>query len=124
MSNSDKKVVVLGASNKEKRYSYMAQEMLTEYGYTAIPVHPKIKEIQGVEVIPSLADISGEIHTLTLYVGPVLVEKLIPEIVKLNPNRVILNPGTESDELKAELDANSIPYLEACTLVMLRTNQF
>ena len=124
MNHLDEKIVVLGASNKENRYSYMAQEMLTENGYAVIPVHPKLKEIQGVEVTASLSDISEEIHTLTLYVGPVLVKKLIPRIVKLNPNRVILNPGTESEELKATLDANSIPYLEACTLVMLRTNQF
>ena len=124
MKNADKKVVVLGASNKESRYSYMAQKMLTENGYTVIPVHPKIKEIQGVKVVPSLLEIKDEIHTLTLYVGPVFVKKLIPDIIKLKPNRVILNPGTESDELKSELVANNIPYIEACTLVMLRTKQF
>jgi hypothetical protein len=42
----------------------------------------------------------------------------------MKPGRVIFNPGTENPELMEMLDAAGIPYLEACTLVMLRAGQF
>jgi len=122
---SDKQnVAILGASNKDNRYSYKALKMLQEHDHNIFPVHPVLVDIEGVNVYKSLGEIDESIDTLTVYVGPAHIGKLISEIVKMKPSRVILNPGTESEELMNSLTENQIPYLEACTLVMLRTNQF
>jgi len=64
------------------------------------------------------------VDTLSLYVGPQNIHLLISDILKLKPGRVILNPGTESEELKTALHNARIPFQEACTLVLLKTNQF
>lgn len=117
-------VAVLGASNKTERYSYKALNMLMDKGHRVFPVHPVLESINRQKVYPSLRDIDEEIQTLTVYVGPQRVSPLIKEILELRPRRVILNPGTESEELKAALEGASIPYMEACTLVLLRTGQF
>jgi len=116
--------VVLGASPKSWRYSNQALRLLQGQGYQAIPVHPKIREIERLRVVNRLDAISGVVHTLTLYVGPQRSRPLIDDIVRLKPGRVILNPGTESDELEGQLREHRIPYIHACTLVMLRTGQF
>ena len=71
-----------------------------------------------------LSTIHERVHTLTLYVGPERSRGLAADILRLNPGRVILNPGTESDELETQLRARHIECLHACTLVMLRTGQF
>ena len=118
------KVAILGASNKTDRYSYKALNMLLENGHEVFPVHPVLESINDQRVYPSLMDIDDPIHTLTVYVGPRRITPLIPEILKLKPQRVILNPGTESEELKTALENAGIPYMEACTLVLLRTGQF
>ncbi|MCL2480086.1 MAG: CoA-binding protein [Spirochaetaceae bacterium] len=120
----EKTVVILGASNNPERYSHKALKMLAEYGYKTIPVHPQLKDIDGIEVKNSLMDISEEIYTLTVYVGPEKIVPLIPDIVKLKPQRVILNPETESKELKEALAKASILHTEACTLILLKTGQF
>jgi predicted CoA-binding protein len=117
-------VVVLGASNQPERYSYLAVQMLQEHGHTVIPVHPALSEILGLPVVAELGKITQPVDTLTLYLGPERLEKLIPVLVKLKPGRVIFNPGTESASVQSALDAASIPWLEACTLVLLRTGQF
>lgn len=117
-------VVVLGASPKPARYANMAQRLLMEKGYRVVPVHPKIKEIEGVPVVDSLRSIAGPVHTLTLYVGPDRSQPLIDDILRLNPRRVIFNPGTESSELEERLRQHHIPHVDGCTLVMLRTGQF
>jgi predicted CoA-binding protein len=121
---SKKTVVILGASNNPERYSYKALKMLAEHGYETIPVHPQLKDIEGVEVKNSLGDAGEDVHTLTLYIGPEKIVPLIPDIIKLNPQRVIFNPGTESKELKEALVKASISHAEACTLILLRTGQF
>jgi predicted CoA-binding protein len=121
---ADHRVVVLGASPKPARYANRAIRDLLAGGYSVIPVHPKIKEIEGLPVVHTLRAIHGKVHTLTLYVGPERSRDLIDDIVRLNPGRVILNPGTESDELESRLHARHIACLHACTLVMLRTGQF
>jgi predicted CoA-binding protein len=117
-------VVVLGASPKPERYSNQAVRALVEHGHRVIPVHPLLKKIAGVVAVPALSSVKGPVNTLTLYVGPERGKELLQEMIKLGPDRVIMNPGTESDEIEEELNASNIPVLRACTLVMLRTDQF
>lgn len=124
MSPDAHPVVVLGASPKSSRYSNRAVRMLKAHGYPVIPVHPRVAEIEGLPVAPGLETVVGPVHTLTLYVGPQRSRRLIQGIVDLAPGRVILNPGTESDELESALGEAGIGHLHACTLVMLSTGQF
>jgi predicted CoA-binding protein len=124
MKQREQTVVVLGASADPERYAYRAVAMLKELGHRVIPVHPALAEVQGISVVRSLEEIGERVDTLTLYVGAARLAALIPAMVALRPGRVIFNPGTESAEVVAALDAAGIPWEEACTLVMLRTGQF
>lgn len=123
-----KKVVVLGASDKADRYSYQAVNLLHEKGYNALPVNPKLTQIHGIKVYNSLDEVSeafpGDIHTLSLYVNPSISSAAKDEIIKLRPQRVVFNPGSENPDLENELSKAGIETKEACTLVMLRTGQF
>jgi uncharacterized protein len=118
------RVAILGASDRADRYAYKAFEMLREYGHEPVPVNPHLEAIEGVTVYPTLKDIPRPIDTLTMYVGPAISSKLIADIVALKPHRVIFNPGSENPELTRALTQAGIHYLNACTLVLLRTNQF
>jgi predicted CoA-binding protein len=116
-------VAVLGASATPGRYSLLAVEQLLAHGHRVLPVNPALEALAGLPVIKSLADLPP-VDTLTLYVGPSRLTAMVDAIVQLRPGRVIFNPGTESPELQAALDRASIPWVEACTLVMLRSGQF
>ena len=117
-------VVVLGASPKPIRYAYQAVMRLHEHGYDVVPVHPKVSHIEQIPVVNDPHRIQKPVHTLSLYVGPARSRGMIQDIIDLAPGRVILNPGTESQELERALEAAGIPYEHACTLVLLRTGQF
>lgn len=118
------KVAILGASQNPERYSYKALKMLQQYGHTPILVNPGIQDVEGLTVLESLKEISGDVDTLTMYVGPQRSSRLLSEILTLNPKRVIFNPGSENSELEKALKDSGIEVVEGCTLVMLRTNQF
>jgi len=123
--NNYQKVVIIGASNKPDRYSYKAFKMLKEYGHTPIPVHPVLKTIDDSTVVASLENIpESSVDTVTLYVNPEILKNYIDDIIKIKPSRVIMNPGTESDDAEKLFLQNGINVLRACTLVLLRTGQF
>ena len=124
MTAAEHRVAVLGASRKPQRYANRALRALRQHGYEVVPVTPAHAEVEGLPAVASLAGAGGRVDTLTVYVGPRHVGPLIDDIVAARPRRVILNPGTESAELKGALDRHGIPYLEACTLVLLATGQF
>lgn len=127
MNKKSEVVAILGASDNPERYSYKAFQMLKEYGHTPILIHPNLKAIDGLPVTASLslaATQNPKIDTLTLYVNPQILASHHEAILKMKPLRVIFNPGTEDIHFAEELKNQGIEAVFACTLVMLRTNQF
>jgi len=118
-----KKTLIIGASPKESRYSYMAVTKLAELGHEAIPVSIKHGVIAGINMIIGMPKID-DVHTVTLYVGPQNQPPYYDYILSLKPKRVIFNPGTENDEFYEILKGNNIEVLVACTLVLLGTGQY
>jgi len=118
------KVAVLGASPKSERYSNKAIKALEANGHEVYPVNPAYEDIDGRRVYDSLSALPEKIDTLTLYVAADKIGPYVEEIIKLEPGRIIMNPGTESRELMEALDSAGIAHTEACTLVMLSTKQF
>ncbi len=124
MEKAKETVAVVGASPLKDRYSNKAMNMLEKYGHTPVPVAPKHKTIEGKDVFNRLPDIQEKIDTVTMYVGVPRQEKVIEDIISLKPKRVIFNPETENPSVYDRLKAEGIEVQEACTLVLLRTNQY
>lgn len=116
--------VIIGASNKPERYSYKAKKMLSDHGHLSFLIHPSLSEIEGQKVYPSLEDIDEKIHTITMYVKPEISSNLYEQIIKMKPSRVIFNPGSENINLAKKLKDAGIECTEACTLVLLSTDQY
>jgi predicted CoA-binding protein len=117
-------VAVLGASPNPERFSNRAVKRLREKGHKVIPVNPGCVAIEGLPAVKTLGEIGEEVDTVCVYVGPSNIGGSIKDIVKLNPKRVIMNPGAESEELKKALREAGIPCTEACTLVLLASGEF
>ncbi|WP_108651055.1 CoA-binding protein [Dongshaea marina] len=118
-------VAILGASEKEGRYAKMAQILLRDKGFLVLPITPNATEIMDVHAISHLAEASCPIDTLTVYIRPELFDATITKaIIDQGVRRVIFNPGSESPEVIKTLKQNKIEVVEACTLVMLKTDQF
>jgi len=118
-----KKTLVLGASLKSNRYSNLAVKRLVDNGTITEAFGLKAGNISGVEIMTNL-DNFVNIDTITLYIGPKHQHQYYNDILKINPRRVIFNPGTENPELYKMLKDNGIAFEEACTLVLLSTGQY
>jgi predicted CoA-binding protein len=117
-------VAVIGASPKPDRYANKAIRLLAQTRHNPIPVAPAHDTIEGRKVYRSLGDIPEKIDTVTIYLGPARQESVIKDIVRLAPKRVIFNPDTENRAAYPQLEEAGIQVVEACTLVLLKTNQY
>ena len=115
--------MVLGASPKPERYSFMATVLLVQKGHKVYPYGIKEGMIQSLSILQEWP-MPGSIETLTLYLGPQAQEAYYDQIIELAPKRIIFNPGTENPFLETLARAAGIDTIEACTLVMLTTGQY
>lgn len=122
--NKSQTVAILGATDREGKYAYLAFRKLQQHGHKPLPVSPFVKSVEGVPAVASVKDLKEKVDTLTMYVGPAKSDLMIDEIVALKPGRVIFNPGSENPRLEAKLEEAGIPFEEACTLVLLASSQF
>jgi predicted CoA-binding protein len=123
-AESGARVAVLGASPKEDRFSFKAVKMLKSYGFVPLPVHPAEHLVDGDKAVKDLDQIQDEIDTLTVYVGPKISDGELERILRLKPRRVVFNPGAENDSLAEKLKVEGIEVVQACTLVLLQSEQF
>ena len=123
MDLKEKVTMVLIASDKADRYSYKAVNMLVENSVPVVAISRRPGNISDTQFIQGKPIVDG-IHTLTLYLNPINQKDFYSYILAINPQRVIFNPGTENPELQDLLNKDGIEWEEACTLVLLRTNQF
>lgn len=119
----EKKTLVLGASDNPSRYSYLAIQRLRNHKHPVVAIGSKNSRVADVSIITNQESFE-KIDTITLYLNPNNQKEYYDYILSLNPSRVIFNPGAENPELARLLAKNKIEHLEACTLVMLSTNQY
>jgi predicted CoA-binding protein len=119
----NKNTLVIGASEKEERYSNMAVKLLTAYQHKVFAIGNKAGNINDVEIVtgqPKLEDV----HTVTLYLSEKYQNEYYDYILSLKPQRIIFNPGTENEELKILAKKHNVNAIDACTLVLLKTGQY
>lgn len=119
----NKKTLVIGASPKPNRYSNRAVHSLLESGHEVIALAKRENHINGIPIQTEFPN-DKDIHTVTLYLGTLHQPEYYESLLNLKPKRVIFNPGAENPELFNKLEERGIEAIEACTLVMLATNQY
>ena len=120
-----KRTVIIGASPSPTRYAFQAASQLVRFGHEFIPIGIKRGVVLGKVILDiRLKPKIDDVDTITLYVGTRRQPEWYDYILSLNPRRVIFNPGTENSEFERILENAGVEALEACTLVMLRTDQY
>ncbi|MGY8965771.1 MAG: CoA-binding protein [Flavobacteriales bacterium] len=117
------KTLVIGASINPERYAYKAIHLLVKHEIEVVPMGVKPGFVANLLIVSPLI-VQINIHTITLYLGTSKQEPYYDFILKINPKRVLFNPGTENPKLAKLLNEKGILWENACTLVLLSTNQY
>ncbi|MFY0643744.1 MAG: CoA-binding protein [Bacteroidia bacterium] len=119
----NKRTLVIGATPNPSRFAYRATHMLKDYDVETVLFGIKKGEVAGIPILNDWPE-SEDIHTITLYISAKWQGPYLQKMIDLKPKRIIFNPGTENDSLVKMAEAHEIEALEACTLVLLQTNQY
>ncbi len=119
----NKKTMVIGASEKPERFSFKAIQLLRNYGHDVVALAKRKGKVLDVDIQTEFPD-KEKIHTVTLYIGREHQKEYFEPVVKLKPQRVIFNPGTENYEFETLLNDNGIATVQACTLIMLNAGKY
>lgn len=118
-----KKTIVLGASENIERHSNMAVRKLVALKHPVIAIGKSAAVIGNIHIVEELL-LHDDIDTITVYLSEKNQKKFYNYILALKPKRIIFNPGAENIELAILSAENNIETIDACTLVLLATNQF
>ena len=119
----NKNTLVIGASEKEERYSNMAVKLLTAYHHKVFAIGSKAGKIDDIDIVIGQPKLEN-IHTVTLYLSKMYQKEYYNYILSLKPKRIIFNPGTENEELEILAKEHQVNAIDACTLVLLKTGQY
>ncbi|MDY0199943.1 MAG: CoA-binding protein [Bacteroidales bacterium] len=117
------KTLIIGASVNPERYAYKASEALLEHNHEIYMIGNRPGTLLDREITKSQIPYT-DVDTVTMYVSAKNQVDYYDYILSLKPRRVLFNPGTENESFAKQLEKNGIVAEEACTLVLLATDQY
>ncbi len=117
------RTLIIGASENPKRVSNQAITRLRNANHEVLAIGARKGIVEDVKIITEKISFS-DVHTVSLYINPRIQDEYEEYIIGLKPKRIIFNPGTENIDFRRKAAKAGIDTLDACTLVMLRTDQY
>ena len=117
VTDKQKSVAVIGASNDRSKYGNKAVRAYLLNGFKVYPVNPKEETIEGLKAYKSILEIPEEVDRATLYVPPKVGLKVIEEIAEKGVKELYFNPGSESDELVEKARKLGLSPILACSIL-------
>jgi len=92
-------IAIIGASQKELSIGNVILKNLLHYGYTGdiYPINPKITELRGLQVYPTIFEVPGDIDLAHVIIPAALVPQTIEDCGKRGIKAVIINSAGFSE---------------------------
>ena len=114
-----KSVVILGASADRSKFGNKAVRAFRAQGYAVYPVNPKETEIEGILCYQSIADVPVRPDKVSVYLPPVVLLGLLPQLAAKGCDELWLNPGTASEQVLAAAESLGLNVVSACSIVAI-----
>ncbi len=115
---TQKTVAVVGASADRSKYGNKAVRAFRDAGWTVFPIHPTLKEVEGLAAYPSLDVLPvAELDQVSLYVPAHAGIHVLDQAVRKRPRELWVNPGSESPELLDRASELGLSVIQACSIL-------
>ena len=112
-----KTVAIIGASSNRDKWGNKAVRAFAQQGYTVYPVNPNEPEVEGFKTYLNIKEVPVRPQTVSVYIPPQRLVKILPDIAARGCDELFLNPGTESEEVLAECERLDLNAIQACSIV-------
>jgi predicted CoA-binding protein len=110
---------VVGTVSDPSKFACKILKSLKAGNFKTEGVNPK--DSTG-EIYKSLSEVPYEINVIDLCINPTIGIEIVKEAKKLNIDKILIQPGAESEEIIDYCKANGILAIEGCALVQLLTH--
>jgi predicted CoA-binding protein len=115
---AQKKFAVVGATDNPQKYGNQIVKNLKSRGYEVYPVNPRLKELEGLNCYPNLADIPVRVDVVDFVVPPPATEEILKQCKELGLNRIWLQPGSESEKAITFCRENELKVVHSVCVMM------
>jgi uncharacterized protein len=115
---TSKSVAVVGASADRFKYGNKAVRAFRDAGWTVFPIHPTLREVEGMAAYPSLdaLPVPG-LDQVCFYVPPNVGIHVLDQVARKEVGELWLNPGSESPEILARAGELGLSVIQACSIL-------
>ncbi len=116
---------VVGASTNRDKYGNKVLRCYQQNDRPVIPVHPKEKQIEGVDCIATIADLPVEVESLSVITPPAITEKIVEQAAAKGIKNIWMQPGAESPAAVQYCEEQGLNVIAdgSCLLVVLRCHE-
>jgi predicted CoA-binding protein len=112
-----KSVAVIGASNHRSKYGNKAVRAFVQQGYQVYPINPHEEHVEGLPAFKSILDLPVRPQMVSVYIPPMILLKLLPDIAARGCDELWLNPGAESPEVLQQAERLGLNVIQACSIM-------
>jgi len=118
-----KTVAIMGASADRSKYGNKAVRAFQNAGWMVFPVHPRLKEVEGLEAYPSLDAVPvTELDQVSFYVPARVGIQVLDQAARKRVGELWLNPGSESPELLRRATELGLSVIQGCSILGVGEN--
>jgi len=112
---------VVGASDDPSKFGHKVYMCYLRHNLKAHAVNPRLKEINGNPVFPTLGDLPEKVEAISVITPPAVTEKVVEDAIANGIKHIWMQPGAESDVAvdKAEKAGINVIHGGPCLLVEL-----
>lgn len=111
-------LALVGVSRKKKSFGNTVLKTLRRRGREVLPVHPEVRDIDGVPCFRAVADLPARVGGLVLVVPPAQTEKLVIEAAAAGIRRVWMQQGADSPAALAFCAAHGVSTIHGECILM------
>jgi predicted CoA-binding protein len=108
-----KRLIIVGASPKPDRPSYIVMDYLLKQGFEVIPVNPAYEEILGVKTVKDLSEVPKDFNpdVVIIFRKPSEVLPIVEKALALKPKVVWLQEGIVNEEAKELAEKAGVKFI-------------
>ena len=93
----EKKIAVVGVSQKQEKFGYKIFTSLLDSGYKVEGIHPANGEVKGKKIYRNLKELEAIPDLVITVVSPQVTENIVEQCKELGIKQIWMQPGSESD---------------------------
>jgi predicted CoA-binding protein len=116
---------VVGASSNRDKYGNKVLRCYQQNNRSVIPVHPKEKQVEGVECVASVTDLPDNVESISIITPPAVTEKVVDQAAAKGIKNIWMQPGAESPAAVRYCEEQGLNVIAdgSCLLVVLRYHE-